>query len=202
VEPLFDGNPQPPDDASVPAEFEGRFRDFLDVLDRREGYVAGHSTAVCRLAVTIGRALGIPENELVQLAIGALMHDIGKVFIDGRVLAKPGPLSNPEWETIRLHPILGEALLSPGVFQETVRGIIRWHHERWDGAGYPDKLGGTSIPLGARIVAAADAFSAMRESRPYRPALSLEDAKNELVRTSWTHFDGACVRALVDSLAA
>jgi len=117
------------------------------------------------------------------------------------VLAKPTPLTKSEWETIRLHPALGEALLAPGLFKETVLGIVRWHHERWDGAGYPDGLGGQSIPLGARIVAAADAFSAMCESRLYRPARSLDDAAQELERTSWTQFDGLCVRALVDSLS-
>jgi HD-GYP domain-containing protein (c-di-GMP phosphodiesterase class II) len=150
--------------------------------------------------VRIGRALDIGEEDLAHLAVGALMHDIGKVFIDGRVLAKPTRLTKPEWETIRLHPALGEALLAPGLFKETVLGIVRWHHERWDGAGYPDGLGGQSIPLGARIVAAADAFSAMCESRVYRPARSLDDAAQELERTSWTQFDGLCVRALVDSL--
>jgi putative two-component system response regulator len=192
--------PAQPEVAPVLPQIEERLRGFLDELDRRDGYVSGHSMAVCRLAVRIGRALDIGEEDLAHLAVGALMHDIGKVFIDGRVLAKPTRLTKPEWETIRLHPALGEALLAPGLFKETVLGIVRWHHERWDGAGYPDGLGGQSIPLGARIVAAADAFSAMCESRVYRPARSLDDAAQELERTSWTQFDGLCVRALVDSL--
>src|SRR5262249_57860658 len=116
--------------------------------------------------------------------------DIGRVFIKGRVLSKPTPLSESEWETIRLHPALGEALLTANSFEEAVLGIVRWHHERWDGHGYPDGLGGHSIPLGARIVAAADAFSAMRETRPYRPALYLDDAMADLERTSWTPLHG------------
>jgi putative nucleotidyltransferase with HDIG domain len=181
-------------------ELEGRFGEFLDMLDSMEGCVNGHSMAVCELALTTARAMGFAEQELPHLAAGALMHDIGKVFIDGRVLAKPAALSPAEWETIRLHPVLGEALLTSGPFQDTVRAIVRSHHERWDGSGYPDGLDGRSIPLGARIVAAADAFRAMCESRPYRRALSRDDAAEELERSSWAQFDGSCVRALVESL--
>jgi len=185
--------------ASIP-DLEQRFYDFLEMLDRREGCVRGHSLAVSELAVKIGRALGLSEQELVHVAAGALMHDVGKVFIDSRVLAKPGALSPPEWKTIRLHPILGEALLTSSTFEQAVLGIVRWHHERWDGARYQDGLDGRAIPLGARIVAAADAFSAMCESRPYRSALSASDAAKELEESSWAQFDGRCVRALVESL--
>jgi putative two-component system response regulator len=197
---LFEAPGQHAEDAAVLPALEERFRAFLDELDRKQGYVRGHSVSVCELAVRVGRALGVPEEELAQLSVGALMHDIGKVFIDGRVLGKPAPLSIAEWETMRLHPTLGEALLTPTISEETVLGVVRWHHERWDGRGYPDGLGGDAIPLGARIVAAADAFSAMRESRAYRPALELDDALDELQRTSWSQFDGTCVRALVESL--
>ena len=181
-------------------DLEQRFRDFLDMLDRREGCVRGHSMAVSELAVKIGRALGLSDQELLHVAAGALMHDVGKVFIDSKVLAKPAPLSPPEWTTVRLHPILGEALLTSSTFEEAGLGIVRWHHERWDGGGYPDGLDGRSIPLGARIVAAADAFRAMCETRPYRHALSPADAANELEQSSWAQFDGRCVRALVESL--
>lgn len=187
-------------DTPLVAPLEKRWRAFLDELDRRDGYVSGHSASVCELAVRIGRTLALAEAELALIATGALMHDIGKVFIQGRVLSKPTPLSESEWETIRLHPALGEALLTANSFEEAVLGIVRWHHERWDGHGYPDGLGGHSIPLGARIVAAADAFSAMRETRPYRPALYLDDAMEELERTSWTQLDGDCVGALLESL--
>jgi HD-GYP domain-containing protein (c-di-GMP phosphodiesterase class II) len=179
---------------------ESRWQAFLNDLDRHDGCVAGHSENVCRLAVQVGRTLALAEAELALIAMGALMHDIGKVFIQSRVLAKPTRLSESEWETIRLHPALGEALLTANLFEDAVLGIVRWHHERWDGLGYPDGLGGAAIPLGARIVAAADAFSAMRESRPYRPALYLDDAMKELERTSWTQLDGDCVGALLESL--
>jgi HD-GYP domain-containing protein (c-di-GMP phosphodiesterase class II) len=189
-----------PDDADVVPELDRRWQTFIDELDRMDGCVHGHSAAVCRLAVQIGRALALGETELALIATGAIMHDVGKVFINSRVLAKPTPLSRSEWETIRLHPALGEALLDPSQVKVGVLGIVRWHHERWDGGGYPDGLDGRSIPLAARVVATADTFSAMRETRPYRSALHLHEAVDELERSSWTQLDGNCVRALVDSL--
>ena len=197
--PSFPAALDPNEPPLLPA-VEPRLRRFLDDLDRRDGFAPGHSTAVCRLAVRIGRALGLGEKALADLALGALMHDIGKLFIDGRVLAKPTSLSEAEWETIRLHPALGEALLGREESDVGILGIVRWHHERWDGGGYPDGLSGSSIPLGARIVAAADAFTAMCEPRAYRRSVVPDEAVEELERTSWTHFDGGCVRALVESL--
>jgi putative two-component system response regulator len=128
------------------------------------------------------------------------LHDIGKVFVDGRLLGKPGQLSKAELETIRLHPQLGEALLAPTVSHVTVLGIVRWHHERWDGGGYPDRLAGAATPLGARIVATADAFVAMREARAYREPRSLDDALDELRRLSGRQFDPICVDALLDTV--
>jgi HD-GYP domain-containing protein (c-di-GMP phosphodiesterase class II) len=128
------------------------------------------------------------------------MHDIGKVFVDGRVLGKSAPLTPAEVETIRLHPLLGEAVLAPNIEHETVLGIVRWHHERWDGGGYPDGLAGDAAPLGARIVGTADAFVAMSESRAYRRPRSVGAAIDELQRLAGRQFDPACVDALVDAL--
>ena len=186
--------------AGVGPRLEARLRDLLAQLDRHEGCVPGHSASVCELAVTVARGVGVAEDELPTIALGALMHDVGKVFIDSRVLAKPAPLSAGQWEMIRLHPALGEAALQPTLSDPSVLGVVRSHHERWDGTGYPDGLGGEATPLAARIVATADAYTAMREPRAYRAALSKEDALDELERKSWTQFDGSCVRALVESL--
>jgi putative two-component system response regulator len=188
------------DDARVRRQLRGRLRDLLAQLDRHEGCVPGHSASVCDLAVTVAREVGVAEDELAVIALGALMHDIGKVFIDGRVLAKPAPLSDGQWDMIRLHPALGEALLAPTLMDVSVLAVVRWHHERWDGAGYPDGLGGEATPLAARIVATADAYTAMREPRTYRPALDEDDALDELDQKCWTQFDGTCVRALLDSV--
>jgi HD-GYP domain-containing protein (c-di-GMP phosphodiesterase class II) len=183
-------------------KLDARFRRFLDELDRSEGCVAGHSATVCKLTLTMARALGVADDDLPLFALGALMHDIGKVFVGERLLSKAMPLTEAEFETLRLHPLLGEALLAPTVTNPTVLGIVRWHHERWDGAGYPDGLGGCAIPLGARIVGTADAFIAMREARPYRRALGLEEAVDELQRVSGRQFDSTCVDVLVGSFGA
>jgi cyclic di-GMP phosphodiesterase len=177
-----------------------RFRNFLADLDRCEGFVAGHSVAVCKTALRLAEELGVAADELPGVTLGALMHDIGKVFVDGRLLGKPVALSRAELETIRLHPQLGEALLAPTVSHTTVLGIVRWHHERWDGGGYPDRLEGPATPLGARIVATADAFVAMRESRAYREPRSLDDALDELRRLSGSQFDPTCAEALVEAI--
>jgi len=181
-------------------ELESRFSSLLAELDRCEGFVAGHSVTVCKTALRLAEELGVSMEELPSVTLGALMHDIGKVFVDGRLLSKPTPLTRAELETIRLHPQLGEALLAPTVSHTTVLGIVRWHHERWDGGGYPDGLEQTATPLGARIVAAADAFVAMRESRAYRERRSLDEALDELRRLAGIQFDPVCVEALVETV--
>ena len=117
------------------------------------------------------------------------------------MLAREGPLSEAEWEMIRLHPALGEALLAPRLADPVALAMVRWHHERWDGGGYPDGRLGEETPLAARIAATADAYTAMREPRPYREAMHQDDALDELHKESWTQFDGECVQALVDALA-
>jgi HD-GYP domain-containing protein (c-di-GMP phosphodiesterase class II) len=177
-----------------------RFRRLLEELDRGEGYPSGHSVAVGRTALRLGEALGVDGGELPALTLGALMHDIGKFFVDARLLAKPAPLTAAEREAIRLHPLLGEALLAPNLQHATVLGVVRWHHERWDGDGYPDGLAGEATPLSARIVATADAFVAMGEQRTYRQPRRLEDAIAELRRLAGLQFDPECVDALVEAL--
>jgi putative two-component system response regulator len=182
-----------------PHKLEARFRRFLADLDRGEGCVAGHSMSVCKTAFRLAEAL-VPRGEVRSITLGALVHDIGKVFVDPALLGKEAPLTDAELATVRLHPLLGEALLSPSFPDPTVLGIVRWHHERWDGNGYPDGLAETATPIGARIVAAADAFVAMRETRAYRPARRRDDAVDELQRLSGRQFDPDCVEALVDAL--
>ena len=181
-------------------KLEWRFREFLDELDRCEGYVPGHSVAVCRLALRLARALEVPEDELPALALGALMHDVGKVFVDSSLLGKEAALTPAELGIIRLHPELGEALLAESIAHPTVLGVVRWHHERWDGGGYPDGLRGSAIPLPARIVAAADAFTAMSEGRAYRRAREAGEAVGEMSRLAGRQFDQACVEALLDGV--
>jgi HD-GYP domain-containing protein (c-di-GMP phosphodiesterase class II) len=154
-----------------------------------------HATSVLSLSARIGIVLGLRKRELRSLEVAAALHDIGKVTVPPEVLAKNGPLNETEWAYVRAHPIEGERLLAPYITSPSVLQIVRSHHERWDAGGYPDGLAGPSIPLGARIVAVADAYVAMLEQRPYREPLSTGSARAELMRERGRQFDAECVRA-------
>jgi len=160
-----------------------------------------HAMAVAELSEQVALRLNVSLQVLRTVVLGALVHDVGKRQIDHRILSKPGPLDDLEWRRIRCHPSEGERLLI-GVLAVEVLAVVRSHHERWDGSGYPDALAGNEIPLGARIVAVADAHCAMLEHRPYRTALTASEAMHELERSAGTQFDPTCVRALLDVVAA
>jgi putative nucleotidyltransferase with HDIG domain len=179
---------------------------LLDRLEQREQDAGTHAREVATLAVEIARRLGLSADETEEIRLGALLHDVGKLAVPDEILAKPGPLTEREWELMREHPSVGEAVLQPlldrngdcpATFVRTVLTIVRWHHERWDGDGYPDRLAAKEIPLGARIVAVADAFQAMLERRPYRSALSREDAIAEVAREAGRQFDPDSVASLL-----
>ncbi len=154
-----------------------------------------HSRNVARLSVEIGKTLELAPPELAVLALAAAVHDVGKIGVPREVLMKPGPLEEWERAAIERHPSDGERLLEPHVDSEEVLAIVRSHHERWDGDGYPDGLAAEEIPLGARIVAVADAFTAMVESRPYRKARSTANARAELLEQAGRQFDPTCAWA-------
>jgi HD-GYP domain-containing protein (c-di-GMP phosphodiesterase class II) len=158
--------------------------------------VAAHGRAVARTAVAIGAALGLSEPERVALGMAAGLHDLGKLSIPAATLDKPGPLDPDEWAQIRLHPVAGQQLLISAGLNE-IAPWVRSHHERPDGSGYPDGLKGEDVPLQSRIIAVADAFDAMVSDRPYRPALGVAGAREELVRSSGTQFDGRVVGAFL-----
>ena len=147
------------------------------------------------LAQGVGRRLGLRAHELHEVVRAAELHDIGKMAIPDAILAKPGPLDAVEWEFIRQHTIVGERMLHMAPALAGVARLVRWSHERVDGGGYPDGLVGDEIPLGARIVAVSDAFNAMISDRPYRRAVSAEEAVAELLRHSGTQFDAEVVAA-------
>jgi len=151
--------------------------------------------SVLSLSGRIGIVLGLRKRELRTLEVAAALHDIGKATVPPEVLAKNGPLDEGEWAYVRAHPAEGERLLAPYITSPSVLQIVRSHHERWDATGYPDRLAGSSIPLGARIVAVADAYVAMLERRPYRASLSSSSARAELLRERGRQFDADCVRA-------
>jgi len=166
-------------------------------LDTRDVGTEAHSRRVHGYALAAARAYGLPESALTDLAHGVLLHDIGKIGIPDAILLKPGPLTAEEWVTMRRHPEIGARLIRDIPFLQGAIPVVRHHHERWDGTGYPDGLRGGQIPLGARIFAVVDAFDAMTFDRPYSRAISFEAARAELRRSAGTHFDPAVVEAFM-----
>jgi putative nucleotidyltransferase with HDIG domain len=145
---------------------------FVHLLDLHDGHTARHSERVAELAVAIGRRMGLDHRRLEMLEQAARLHDLGKVGVPDRILTKNGPLDADEWAVMRCHPVWGAESLAGVAGLEEIATIVRFHHERWDGRGYPDGLAGDDIPLESRIVGACDAFCSITADRPYRAALS------------------------------
>jgi putative nucleotidyltransferase with HDIG domain len=143
----------------------------------------------------VAHTLGCREEEIQDIRWGALLHDIGKIGVPDGILRKPGALTDEEWGTMRQHPVIGEQILLPVERMQGVARIVRHHHEKWDGTGYPDGLRGEAIPLGARILAAVDAYGAITDERPYKQARSHEDGIHELRRCAGQQFDPEIVDA-------
>jgi two-component system, cell cycle response regulator len=160
-----------------------------------EAALFDHAREVTRLAESLARALGLSRRARENVVRAAALHDIGKLAIPVEILAKTGPLDDSERAHLRRHTLLGEAMLAAAPRLRPVGILVRASHERWDGRGYPDGLEGEAIPLGARIIAVCDAYSAMCEVRPYGSALGEEEALAELRRCSGTQFDPRIVHA-------
>jgi putative nucleotidyltransferase with HDIG domain len=180
----------------------GLTRSLTAAIDAKDSYTFGHSERVARIAVELGRELGLQEDELSDIYLAGLLHDIGKIGIRSEVLLKPSKLTLEEFEEIKQHTIIGADMLSRIPFFETVVPLVRSAHERWDGRGYPDRLRGDAIPLGARIICACDAYNAMITKRPYKDAMPAAEAQAELLRNRGTQFDPAVVDALLEELGA
>jgi response regulator RpfG family c-di-GMP phosphodiesterase len=174
-------------------ELRDTYRTTLEALgsalDTRDVGTEAHSRRVHGYALTIARAHGVSEDDMKDIERGVLLHDIGKIGIPDAILLKPGPLSPNEWTIMRTHPVVGRRLIERIPFLRGAVPIVHHHHEKWDGTGYPLGLRGTTIPLGARIFAVADALDAMTVDRPYSKAISYEQARNEIQRCAGTHFD-------------
>ncbi len=164
-------------------------------VDARDPYTYGHSERVAYISETIGRAIGLSMDELVNLHAAALLHDIGKVGVPDSILTKPGRLTEDEWRVMGRHPVEGARIVGHVTELAALVPMIRHHHEWYDGTGYPDRLKGEDIPLGARIISIADAYDTMTTQRPYRDTVSEEEALEELRRCSGTQFDLELVRA-------
>jgi putative two-component system response regulator len=162
---------------------------LANAVEAKDSLTEQHCQRLASLANRVGGSLDLDASTLRALTFGALLHDIGKIGISDAILTKPAPLTSMEWTEMRRHPLIGERICEPLAMSHLFSPIIRNHHERWDGSGYPDGLRGESIPIGARIVGVVDAFDAMVHTRPYRPALSIERAIAELRREAGRQFD-------------
>jgi putative nucleotidyltransferase with HDIG domain len=161
-----------------------------------KGSYPEHSLAVANLSRAVGVELVLGEEALEVLTLGALLHDVGKLGVADAILQKLGPLTEEEWEVVKRHPEVGARMIEPLESLRKALPVIRHHHERPDGGGYPDGLEGEEIPLGARIVAAADAYDAMVRGRPYRERRSPKEAIGELTRGAGSQFDSEVVAIL------
>lgn len=170
---------------------------LVDVVELRDPYTAGHSRRVAATARALALALGLTSEEADELESAGRVHDLGKVAIDPLVLAKAGQLTDAEWDEMQLHPGHGATVIAKFRAFESGHPLVRHHHERWDGRGYPDKLAGEDIPLGARILAVADTFDALTSDRPYRAGMSVERALAILREGAGTQWDPRIVAAMV-----
>lgn len=169
--------------------YDATIEGFSRALDLRDRETEEHTRRVTDITVKMAVRLGVDESEIVHLRRGAILHDVGKVAIPDHILFKPGPLADDEWIIMRRHPIIAVELLSPVSYLEPALTIPHWHHEKWDGSGYPDRLGAEEIPFHARMFALVDVYDALTSDRPYRAAWSKQDTIHYIKSQSGRHFD-------------
>lgn len=176
------------------------FESLVQSIHARDHYTERHSQSVTKLALNTARAMNCSAYEIESLKISSMLHDIGKIAIPDHILLKPSHLTNEEYKIIKTHPAIGENILRSIALFEDERKIIRHHHERWDGKGYPDRLSGENIPFHSRILGVADSFDAMTTDRPYRKALKTDEAIGELQRNCNIQFDKNVVGAFIHTV--
>ncbi len=170
---------------------------LVSAVEARDAHMRGHAIREAGYAVTMAREMGLPEGQVEDIRRGALLHDIGRIFISPRTLNKRDELTYDEFEEVKKHAALGARVISKVEALKDVARIVRHHHERFDGSGYPEGLTDDHIPLGARVVAVADAFGAMTQERPYRGMMTLEEALAELERGASGQFDPRVVKVFM-----
>lgn len=180
----------------------GTITAFARAIDANSPWTAGHSERVTRVAVGIGRQMQLSAAELDTLQRGALLHDIGKIAVPASILDKVGPLTDDEWVVMQRHPVVGCEILAPIQAQADTLPLVRWHHERMDGTGYPDRLAGDAIPPLVRVLAVADVFDALSSQRPYRAGLTLPAACEIIKKSAGSHLDPRVVLAFLDLVRA
>jgi putative two-component system response regulator len=174
---------------------------LANAIEVRDSTMEGHTERLAALALEIGRRERLSDQDLEALELGAVLHDVGKIGISDSILMKPGPLTAEERAEIARHPEIGDRMLAPLALLESVRPIVKHHHERWDGRGYPDGLAGEDIPLLARIVSVADSIEAMSSLRPYRAPLAESDVVSELERGRGRQWDPRLVDVALELIA-
>ncbi|RLB10795.1 MAG: HD-GYP domain-containing protein, partial [Deltaproteobacteria bacterium] len=177
---------------------EGAISALATAIEKRDPYTAGHQRRVAEIARAIAREMRLPEDKVQCTYMAALLHDIGKISIPAEVLSKPGRLNEPEYQMIKFHPIVGYEILKDIDFPWPIAKVILYHHERIDGSGYPEGLKDGEIPLESRILAVADVVEAISSHRPYRPALGIDVALEEIEKNKGKLYEpevvDACVR--------
>ena len=176
-------------------------KSLVNSIEARDSYTKQHSERVTDYALQIAGIMGLSEDDKNAIGFGGYLHDIGKIGVRDTVLLKQGVLTSEEVDEIRLHPVIGDNIISPLKFFPKEKSLIRGHHERFDGSGYPDGIAGDDIPVIVRVLSIADTFDAMTSVRPYRSAKSHQAAVKELVRCSGTQFDGEIVSAFLQTPA-
>jgi HD-GYP domain-containing protein (c-di-GMP phosphodiesterase class II) len=174
--------------------------EFLASLRDKDAPTRGHVIRVAELAMTLGMRAGFKADRLRTLGLAALMHDIGKIRVDHAILTKNGPLTDAEYDEIKLHTVIGERMLSGDEMLRPASRLVRSHHERVDGTGYPDGLGGSDVGLDIGIIAVSDAWDAMVQTRHYRAGMSEADARRILVDGAGTQWPAAAVELLLAEL--
>jgi HD-GYP domain-containing protein (c-di-GMP phosphodiesterase class II) len=175
--------------------FIGTARALVSAIDAKDPYTQGHSKRVNRYAIEIARHHGLSKDEIRDIDVSSLLHDVGKIGVDDAILKKPGQLTPDEFEKMQRHTVIGAAIMAPIRQMQPLLPGLRSHHERWTGGGYPDKLAGVAIPLMARIIAVADSFDAMTTNRPYQKAMTFEQAHARLNELKGTAFDEQVVES-------
>jgi HD-GYP domain-containing protein (c-di-GMP phosphodiesterase class II) len=172
---------------------------LCEAIEARDPYTRGHSVRVARMARVVGIRLGCNESQLARLSLGGALHDVGKLVVSEAILNKPGPLTDEEMAEVREHPEIGARLVAlDRTLRPALDGVL-YHHERWDGGGYPAGRAGSEIPLEARILAVTDSFDAMTSNRAYRPALPGVRAIEEVDRCTGTQFDPDVAAVFLDA---
>jgi HD-GYP domain-containing protein (c-di-GMP phosphodiesterase class II) len=181
--------------SDLETSYDTTLRALMAALDTKDAATEGHSERVSRLTVAVAREMGLPEERMLDIERGALLHDVGKIGVPDSVLRKPSSLNKGEWEAMQKHPLLAGLMVSKVDFLEGAMPILLYHHERYDGSGYPFGLAGDKIPLEARIFAVVDAYDAMTSQRPYREATSPQAALEEIRAKAGVQFDPQVVDA-------